>query len=240
MGQSPNRRIDMQSSGHSAIASLSEIFGEEVAARGGIVVDTFVDRRAFYGRAALPRTRAIAPGDDAQGGVALRATDGGVWVHPYILRLVCSNGLIAPSAFSTRYASRDDLGSEDEVMQFVRLSIASCCADDKHAEIIERLQWADDLEADLFLAVASMSACMEADARARVMEALLDCRFVDAARTLFDHVNRVTAAARDAADPRSRWDLEELGGALLYAATPRKPLRGEREAPERVAAASAR
>jgi hypothetical protein len=230
----------MQSSGRSVIASLSEVFHAGVAARGGTVVDTFVDRRAFYGRAVLPRTQAIAPGDDAQGGVALRATDGGVWVHPYILRLVCSNGLIAPSAFSTRYASRDDLGSEDEVLQFVRLSIASCCADDKHAEIIERLRRADDLEADFFIALASMSACMEADARARVMKALLDCRFFDAAGTLFDLVNRVTASARDAADPRRRWELEELGGALLYATTPRKPLRGEREAPERVAATSAR
>jgi hypothetical protein len=209
------------------MSSLAAVFEEEVDAHDGMVVDMFTDEECLYGRAVLPRTEMIVPDDGVKGGVAMRAADGEIWVHPYVFRLVCRNGLIAPSAFSTRYLNREDLHGQSQVLEFIREAISACCSDAQLVESVEKLKGARDVEADLLLTLASLSSRISGDLWGRLLKSLMDSPLIKVAKTLFDTVNQFTSVARDMPKPRDRWDLEELAGRMLSDPNPRPPVRSE-------------
>ena len=53
----------------------------------------------------------MKPGDRVQGGVALRATEDDVWVHPYVFRQVCTNGAIIARATQTLHIEPSDFSA---------------------------------------------------------------------------------------------------------------------------------
>src|SRR6266581_1184536 len=84
-------------------AQIQAVFAEEIRDAGGTVSDTFDDGARLFTRSILPRGREVRPKDRVQGGVALKATEQEIWVHPYIFRLVCRNGAIMAHAIQTRH-----------------------------------------------------------------------------------------------------------------------------------------
>ena len=63
------------------------------------MTDTFDDGERLFVRSVVPQRRGRSgPTTGLQGGVALRASGGDVWVHPYVFRLVCTNGAIMAHA----------------------------------------------------------------------------------------------------------------------------------------------
>src|SRR4051794_23479191 len=82
---------------------IGDIFAEEIAAAGGSVSETFAEGTCLFARSVLPGTRDVRAGDSVQGGVALRAAEEDIWVHPYIFRQVCRNGAIRAHAIQTRH-----------------------------------------------------------------------------------------------------------------------------------------
>src|SRR6266404_2686631 len=93
---------------------LSNLFSEEVGMAGGFVSDTFRDAARLFLRSVLPGVREVRPGDNLQAGVALRATAGEVWVHPYVFRQICRNGAIIAHALQTRHIDSADCATSDE------------------------------------------------------------------------------------------------------------------------------
>ena len=75
---------------------IGSIFAEEIDAVGGRVTETIDADPLLFAHSVLPEAREVDKGDLVQGGVALRATDQEILVHPYIFRQVCTNG--EPSA----------------------------------------------------------------------------------------------------------------------------------------------
>jgi len=67
---------------------ISAVFGEEIAARGGQVRDAFDDGLRLFARAVLPQMDEVRPGDQVQGGVAIKACEEEVCLYPYIFRQV--------------------------------------------------------------------------------------------------------------------------------------------------------
>ena len=53
------------------------VFTEEVISRGGRVTDNFDDGRRLFTRSILPHVEEVRPGDQMQGGVALKARRAG-------------------------------------------------------------------------------------------------------------------------------------------------------------------
>lgn len=76
------------------LASISEIFHEEIADRSGEVLNVVQDETRLFARSVVPNIADVLPKDRLQGGVALRATESEVWLSPYVFRFVCSNGAI--------------------------------------------------------------------------------------------------------------------------------------------------
>src|ERR1700687_3265270 len=132
---------------------IKTLFAEEIAAAGGVVSDTFDDRRRLFTRSVLPRLREVATGDKVQGGVALMATEGEVSVHPYVYRLVCKNGAIVARAIQTRQIEGCDFVTPEEAIGAVREAIRECCADDAFSAAAEQMRSAREAQADLALSL---------------------------------------------------------------------------------------
>src|SRR5205085_9108539 len=75
-----------------ATAAIKTLFMDEVTHLGGIVVNSFDDGKRLFLRATLPRFREVGPEDTLQCGVAVRAEEEQVYIHPYVFRLLCKNG----------------------------------------------------------------------------------------------------------------------------------------------------
>src|SRR4051812_22673906 len=93
-------------------AELLDGFSDEVSLAGGFVKDSFAGPPGttplLIARAVLPTPRGGARGDRLQGGVAIRATDEELCIHPYVFRQVCTNGAIMAHAIETRVIRRGE------------------------------------------------------------------------------------------------------------------------------------
>src|SRR5262249_12559222 len=114
---------------------IADIFAEEIALAGGEVSDRFDEGTRLFLRAVLPGERAVRPGDRLRGGVALRATQEEVSVHPYVFRQVCSNGAIRAHATQSLHIERSEFapGAVEDVVERLRQAVRDCCADDAFA-----------------------------------------------------------------------------------------------------------
>jgi hypothetical protein len=202
------------------IDEIKTLFAEEIAAAGGVVSDTFDDRRRLFTRSVLPRLREVATGDKVQGGVALMATEGEVSVHPYVYRLVCKNGAIVAHAIQTRQIEGCDFVTSEEVIGAVREAIRECCADEAFSAAAQQMRSAREAQADLALALLPHLARLSPSDAAQVAGPILERFNQGSDRSRFGLMNAVTSVARDTADPEIRWRLEEMGGGICAGLTP--------------------
>jgi len=211
-------------------AQLQELFNREIAAAGGTVSDTYNDGRRLFLRAILPQVREVRSRDQVQGGVALRATDCQIQVHPYLFRQVCRNGAIMAQSLQTRLVQRLEetpfaAPAEYEVAEIlaeVQEVVRACCDREVFAANAEQMRSAVDLDADLLLTMLPHLLQRAEILGTDVFPQILD-RYLSGAegQSAFGLMNAVTALARDTQDPELRWGLEELGGGVPALLKPR-------------------
>jgi hypothetical protein len=202
------------------IAEIKALFAEEIRAAGGSLSDTFDDGARLFSRSLLPQVREVRKADRLQGGVALRASGREVWVHPYVFRLVCSNGAIMAHAIQTRHVEGQDFAAPEEVAEEVRQAMRACCAEEVFTGAAEQMRSAREAAADSALNMLPMLARLPAGAGGQFLQTILDRFFQEADHSRFGLVNAVTSVARDTRSPEIRWRLEELGGAIAAGLTP--------------------
>src|SRR5215470_4590295 len=112
---------------------INTIFSEEISAHGGKVHDTFEDGARLFARSILPPLAEVRPGDRIQAGVAIRASEQDVFVHPYTFRLVCRNGAIIAHAIQTRHIEIGDVAEPVPVEWAIREAIQACCTPEAFA-----------------------------------------------------------------------------------------------------------
>jgi hypothetical protein len=199
-------------------AAVREVFVERVTRLGGQVKDIFEEDGVLLARGVLPHEGEVKPRDKIQSGAAVRFSGSDLWIHPYTLRQVCKNGAImVRSAHSTRVKFTSE-SIADEVLEEVGAAIAECAA---RRALRESL-------GDMGSAVIEMALDIlpyirrhpELGAYLRDILLRLDR---DRDRSRFGLMNAVTSLARDTADPRRRWELEELGGAIAAWTRPPRP-----------------
>jgi hypothetical protein len=199
---------------------IKALFAEEIIAEGGAVSDTFDDGSLLFTRSILPQVREVRTADQVQGGVALRASEGDVWVHPYVFRLVCRNGAIMAHAIQTRHIRMDDFPTPEEAATEVRLAIRACCSQDAFTVAAEQMRSAREAQADVALNLLSLISRRHSEAGAQILRAVMERFFGEADRSRFALMNAVTSVARDTRDPQLRWRLEEMGGGIAAGLTP--------------------
>ena len=196
---------------------LAALLDEELTAVGGAVLNAYRDEDVFFARGVLPAEREAGPGDKLQGGVALRAAEDEVLVHPYVFRQVCSNGAIFARTVGTRHLRRDE--SDFVVIPQIRDAIRACCGDEAFAADVELMAAARDAEADMFLnLMPHLSRLGPVRGKALMLQVMRRFRR-DKDRSRYGLMNAVTATARETRDPAVRWRLEELGGGIAAAVT---------------------
>jgi hypothetical protein len=212
------------------VGAVRDVFERQVGSLGGQVKDIFEEGELLLARAVLPREGETRPRDRIRGGVAVRFTSCDLCVHPYTLRQVCTNGAImVRSAQSVRVEITPE-SLPFEVIGELERAIVECGS---HAATVQSIT---TMSASMLDSALIMLPYMQRlpQARAMIREVLLRMER-DGERSRYGLMNAVTSLARDTADPRRRWELEELGG-MIAAGLPRPP----RAMPPRRALACAR
>ena len=206
--------------------TVRRIFTEEIEAAGGTVSDAVEGGGWTFLRSVLPATHDIQPGDRLRAGVALRASEQELWVHPYVFRKVCSNGAIFAQAIQSRHVADLDALPADEAETLIRDAVESCCVPEAFEGAVAGMRAAvgETAEEQLALRTVSLLISMSRSRGAAgtqadqellrsVME-IVDRFRRQEDRSRYSLLNAVTATARETRTPAVRWRLEELGGAL--------------------------
>ena len=204
----------------SMTTGIRAIFAEEVAAAGGTVSDTFDDGARLFTRSLLPDVREVRPKDTVQKGVALKAAGQDVWVHPYVFRLVCTNGAIMAHAIQTRHVTDLDRLTPEQADRAVREALRACCADDAFSSAAEAMRSAQEVEADFALNLMPLLSRLPKHTASDVFRSIMGQFFQERDSSGYGLMNAVTAVARDTPDPDLRWRLEAFGGGIPASLTP--------------------
>jgi len=170
-------------------------------------------------RSILPKSGDVQPDDRLQGGVAIKAHGNEVSVFPYVFRVVCKNGAIMAQSIASRRISMMYEFDSERAVNDVREAVASCCAPGVFSSAMDDIRTTLNAPADLALNLLPFLNRVPSALIERIMERF----FEDGDQNRFGLMNAVTSVARDAADPETKWNLEELGGGIAVPASNRKP-----------------
>jgi hypothetical protein len=199
------------------------IFQDEIVALGGTVSDVFHDDTRLFARSVLPQFRDVGTDDRLQCGVAIRADAEEIRIHPYVFRLICSNGAIMAHALEARTllnTASADGGGESAVREAVR----ACGSDDAFARSTDEIRSAQDVADDVLLSLMPLLTRIDPSGGATLLKKTLGRFFGARDRSRFSLMNALTSLARDTEDPEVRWRLEEAGGGVPVTA-PTHPVR---------------
>lgn len=204
-------------------SSILDIFAHEVRLLGGRVSDTFHDRGQLFVRSLLPKVKSVRPKDKMQAGLALRASDEELWLHPYMFRQVCRNGAIMAQAIESLHVECLGAYTLEEGTAMLREAVARCADKKVFSRSIRRVRSAVTREMDGVLAVMQHLSPLLEHNMGRFVHEILQQYAVGRERTRFGLMNAVTAVARESRDPDARWRLEELGGGIGARLLPKRP-----------------
>jgi hypothetical protein len=177
----------------------------------------------LFVRSLLPHVGEARPKDRIQGGVAMRASEDELWLHPYLLREVCRNGAVMAQSVQSLHVEYLGMYTLDEGKEMLREAIARCAQEQVFTESIGRLRKAAYTQVDELLNLIPHLAPLKEAGMDEFVAQVLE-RFVSAGdRTQFGLMNAVTSLARDTREPEDRWRLEELGGGIGARLRPPSP-----------------
>jgi len=201
------------------VQTIHDMFVTEIRQLDGCVMDEYRDEEFLLLRSVLPHTECVRPTDVVQGGVALRATEQEIFVHPYTLRKVCQNGAIMAVVTDSRHMVRvDSEGPQEQVdaiLEDLCAAVRACGQKAMLRDTVHAMQQASNLVLDQHISASLLSMLPSAKLLGRRFFRSIIQRFAGGRdRTLFGLMNAVTSLARDTRDPETRWRLEELGGGV--------------------------
>jgi hypothetical protein len=202
---------------------ILDIFTDEVENRQGRVADTFHDGQRLIVRSLLPHVGDARPKDRMQGGLALRATDEELWLHPYLYRQVCRNGAIMAQAIESLYIECLGAYTLEEGTATLREAIAQCAEERVFTQSMHQIRSSATTEVDMLLNVIPHLAHFRQAGMEHILGEILARFSGERDRTRFGLMNAVTSLARDTRDPDDRWRLEEMGGGIGARLQPRQP-----------------
>jgi hypothetical protein len=197
-----------------SIAEIRDLFAAEIADAGGVVSEAYDDGRLLFARSLLPGLADVRPNDKLQGGVALKASEREICLHPYLFRLVCKNGAIRAHAIQTRRIDLSDTLLPEVAAEALREAVRACCAEETFTEGIDEARSSTRSQVDLALEMIPMLAQMQRTLNPAVVHQILFRLMGETDRSRFALMNAVTSVARETKDQDLRWRLEEFGGGV--------------------------
>jgi hypothetical protein len=210
IGTSPRKGLPM--SDWMSSSQVAELFAEEIAGAGGKVTETFDDADRVFTRGVMPPSIEVGPQDHLKGGVALCATDTDIFVHPYVFRLVCSNGAIVAQATQTHRLARDDHAVMLE--SALRFAIRCCCDRDAFVSAAGEMRASQNFAANRAIAMSAFMSSHGGRMPKMMLVEIFRRYEADGDRSAYGLMNAVTSLARDTRDPELKWRLEKFGGGI--------------------------
>ena len=202
-----------------AMQDVHALVSEEIDRLGGKLHYSLDDGKRLFMQSLLPRVQDVQPRDSMQAGVGVMAADEEIVVQPYTFRRVCSNGLMLPYALETQRIARVDPAAPFEAVTEITNALQAALRGCTHPAVLStavgQMRLAIGRRGNLALHLLPMLSPVLRQTGVRVLERIQQRFRRERDDSLFGLINAVTSVARDEPAPEARWQLEELGGALL-------------------------
>lgn len=209
-------------------AAIAAVFTNGVQLHGGRVTEIFDDGTQLFSRSLLPFVEEVRPADRMQGGLAVRATESEIWLHPYLFRQVCSNGAIMAHSLESSHVEYSEFAAEDEVVRELHDAIVACCEQEVFVAAVDKVRTSVNTAVDIALALMPLVSRLRDATSVDLIMQIVQQFSSGQDQSRFSLMNAITSVARDTRDPEQRWRLEELGGAVGAGVTPTQPTDGLR------------
>jgi hypothetical protein len=209
-------------------SDIAAVFEQECRERGAAGVDCYQNDGRLIARAVFGPARAVRPGDEIRGGVAIRVEGAEVVVHPFTWRQVCTNGAIAPLVHGSHRIERLEVdvatvsaAFTGAVVEELRSAIAICADPALLGETVDSMRSATDADGALAITVLTHLLHAVNEPQRQMLTAILDRHAAGGDPSAYGLFNAVTSLGRDTSEPDLRWRLELLGGRFLQSAVTR-------------------
>lgn len=204
-------------------ATLTKIFTDGVKRNSGRVTETFDDDSRLFMRSLLPHVKQVRRNDLMQGGIALRATETEISLHPYLFRKVCQNGAITARSLESLHVGYSEFSIEDDLAESLHKAIDACSEESVFTTSVRTLKTVANSQVDFALALSSQLSQIRDSGSTQLILQIIERFTSDRDQSQFGLMNAVTSVARDTRDPEQKWRLEELGGAIGAKILPIQP-----------------
>src|SRR5581483_9249851 len=116
---------------------------------------------------------------------ALRMGEEQVAVHPYVFRLVCSNGAIMAQAIQTRHIEAGECAAPEQTLADVRAAIQACATEEAFTTAAEQMRSAAEVQVDTALNLLPMLSRLPARLVSQVLPEIMQRFFADGDRSRF-------------------------------------------------------
>ena len=204
-----------------------------IKSRGGEIVEDFRHKKQAYISAILPSKTPIKRGDLISGGVILKLDEHKPSLHAFVLRLVCTNGMIEPNIQKEVSTSEEQL--EDDLADIIAkfdesklVRIGNLFRRSQSVPVSDRQIMAVVMKVRRILArnfregnqitfgeLERLQAVQQRMRQLIARDRMRTSTPTDRPESLFDLINSVTDLAHDMGPPQARWELMKLGGEML-------------------------
>lgn len=191
-----------------SISDIQQSFAAFSEANGASADFAYTDDQLMIARCVLPLEFEVNPGDALKGGIAVRATIEEVEVRPYLLRQVCTNGMI-----SMRSVSGTTVATSECTTTWLDESFAAAASHEALAVAASGVRQLARASFDRAFLIATVMRQLRGFDKETVREMLR--RMILDGSTGYSLLNAITSVARDTRDPQTRWRLEAAGGGIV-------------------------
>ena len=192
--------------------AIKDVFNDELYSRSGTEQDAYWDGDRLFIRGLLPQVEEVARDDELQNGIALRATETKVFVHPFILRKICDNGQVVSMTIASQEVDRQ-FTEASWVEVKLRDAIDYCSQPKLFASNVFSISRAMTRSLDRDINLLSFFRQHLKGVSDQLVERIISRLFQEDA-TEYGLMNAVTSVARDTPDHEERWKLEEFGAKI--------------------------
>lgn len=194
---------------------IKAILADEIGAAGGRLQDCFGDGKRLFARTVLPWVSEVRPNDRVQGGVALRASESDVWVHPYLFRQVCTNGQIIAQSLESQHIEIAGIAIPEQARYSIREAVRACATREAFDGPARAMGAMSRDPINFMIEILPILPRVPAAFQSRFLADLVRRITQERDHSRYGALNAVTSLARDTRDPELRWKLEEAGGAII-------------------------
>lgn len=197
---------------------LATAFAVEVVEVGGALQRSLSEEGRLYAFAHLPHMDEAAPHDFIGGGIAMRASNSAVGIHPYVVRQACINGFVMSRALEAPPILLRDFSTSEQLRFAIGQAVRMVSAESVFDFAMDRMRAARQVPAFSGNFSIDVTLLLNRPFAREYLDRIMQRVSQESDDTAFGLANGVTSVARDLVHPEDRWQLEVLGGEITMLA----------------------